>query len=255
MQNYDKTLRALQIELIKMQHWIKETGYRLVILFEGRDTAGKGGAIQRFIEHMNPRGARVVALNKPSDSERTQWYFQRYIQHLPSAGEIVLFDRSWYNRAGVEPVMGFCTDAEYQLFLRQTPEFEHMLVTSGVHLIKFWFSISQKVQAKRLKKRETDPLKQWKLTPIDRAAQTHWEAYTQAKEIMFSHTHRTWAPWTIVQSNIKRQARINAIRHVLNEVPYDNKLQGSFLEIESNIVSLPGSPKVTAPVDFSGPMG
>jgi polyphosphate kinase 2 len=220
---YEKQKYRLQVELLKLQAWVKETGQRVVILFEGRDAAGKGGTIKRFMEHLNPRGARVVALEKPSDVERGQWYFQRYIQHLPTAGEIVLFDRSWYNRAGVERVMGFCTPAEYDEFLRQAPEFERQLVRSGVHLFKFWFSVSRAEQRRRFKEREAHPLKQWKLSPIDKASLDKWDDYTRAKEAMFLHCDTSDAPWTVVKSDCKKRARLNAMRYVLHRLPYTRK--------------------------------
>ena len=221
--NYEKQKYHLQVELLKLQAWVKETGQKVVILFEGRDAAGKGGTIKRFMEHLNPRGAHVVALEKPSDNERGQWYFQRYVQHLPTAGEIALFDRSWYNRAGVERVMGFCTDAEYEEFMRQTPEFERTLVRSGVHLIKFWFSVSRPEQRRRFKERETHPLKQWKLSPIDLASLDKWDDYTKAKEAMFFHTDTADAPWTVIKSDCKKRARLNALRYILHKLPYTNK--------------------------------
>ena len=220
---YEKEKFRLQVELLKLQAWVKETGQRVVILFEGRDAAGKGGAIKRFMEHLNPRGARVVALEKPSDNERGQWYFQRYVQHLPTRGEIVLFDRSWYNRAGVERVMGFCSDAEYTEFMRQAPEFERHLVRSGVHVIKFWFSVSRKEQRRRFKEREGHPLKQWKLSPIDLASLDKWDDYTRGKEAMFFETDTADAPWTVIKSDCKKRARLNAMRYVLHKLPYDNK--------------------------------
>ena len=220
---YEKQKYLLQVELLKLQAWVKESGERVVILFEGRDAAGKGGAIKRFMEHLNPRGARVVALEKPTDQERGQWYFQRYVQHLPTAGEIVLFDRSWYNRAGVEHVMGFCTDDEYAEFMRQAPEFEAHLVRSGVHLVKFWFSVSRHEQRRRFKERERHPLKQWKLSPIDMASLDKWNDYTLAKEDMFLHTDTSAAPWTVVKSDCKKRARLNAMRYVLHKLPYANK--------------------------------
>ncbi|HMV93706.1 MAG TPA: polyphosphate kinase 2 [Thauera aminoaromatica] len=220
---YEKQKYRLQVELLKLQAWVKETGQRVVILFEGRDAAGKGGTIKRFMEHLNPRGARVVALEKPSELERGQWYFQRYIQHLPTAGEIVLFDRSWYNRAGVERVMGFCTPDEYNEFMRQVPEFERNLVRSGIHLIKFWFSVSREEQRRRFKERESHPLKQWKLSPIDLASLDKWDEYTKAKEAMFFYTDTADAPWTVVKSDCKKRARLNALRYVLHKLPYNNK--------------------------------
>jgi polyphosphate kinase len=221
--SYEREKFKLQVELLKLQAWVKETGQRVVILFEGRDAAGKGGTIKRFMEHLNPRGARVVALEKPSEIERGQWYFQRYVQHLPTRGEIVMFDRSWYNRAGVERVMGFCTDAEYTEFMRQAPEFERNLVRSGVHLIKFWFSVSQSEQRRRFKEREAHPLKQWKLSPIDKASLDKWDDYTRAKEGMFFETDTADAPWTVIKSDCKKRARLNAMRYVLHMLPYGNK--------------------------------
>jgi polyphosphate kinase 2 len=221
--SYEREKFRLQVELLKFQQWVRKTGQKLVILFEGRDAAGKGGTIKRFMEHLNPRGARVVALEKPSVSERGQWYFQRYVQHLPTAGEIVMFDRSWYNRAGVERVMGFCADAEYAEFLRQTPEFERNLVRSGVHLFKFWFSVSREEQARRFVERERHPLKQWKLSPIDLASLDKWDDYTKAKEAMFAATDTADAPWTVIKSDCKKRARINAMRYILHHLPYENR--------------------------------
>jgi polyphosphate kinase 2 len=220
---YETQKYQLQVELLKLQNWAKETGQRIVILFEGRDAAGKGGAIKRFMEHLNPRGARLVALEKPTDTERGQWYFQRYVQHLPTSGEIVMFDRSWYNRAGVERVMGFCSEVEYQEFIRQAPLFERQLVSSGVHLIKFWFSVSSKEQRRRFKERELHPLKQWKLSPIDLASLDKWNDYTKAKEAMFFETDTADAPWTVIKSDCKKRARLNAMRYVLHKLPYANK--------------------------------
>jgi polyphosphate kinase len=220
---YEQQKYLLQVELLKLQAWAKESGQRIVILFEGRDAAGKGGTIKRMMEHLNPRGSRVVALEKPSEVERGQWYFQRYVQHLPTAGEIVMFDRSWYNRAGVERVMGFCSDDEYQEFMRQAPQFERQLVRSGVHLIKFWFSVSRKEQRRRFKEREAHPLKQWKLSPIDLASLDKWEDYTKAKEAMFFETDTADAPWTVIKSDCKKRARVNAMRYVLQKLPYTNK--------------------------------
>ena len=220
---YEKQKYRLQVELLKLQAWVKETGQRLVILFEGRDAAGKGGTIKRLMENLNPRGARVVALEKPSDVERGQWYFQRYIAHLPTAGEIVMFDRSWYNRSGVERVMGFCSDAEYDEFLREAPEFERHLVRSGVRVFKFWFSVSRAEQRRRFKERKAHPLKQWKLSPIDLASLDKWDAYTLAKEAMFVHTDTSDSPWTVVKSDCKKRARLNAMRYLLHRLPYANK--------------------------------
>jgi polyphosphate kinase len=220
---YEREKYRLQVELLKLQVWVKESRQRVVILFEGRDAAGKGGAIKRFMEHLNPRGARVVALEKPTDSERGQWYFQRYVNHLPTAGEIVLFDRSWYNRAGVERVMGFCKPSEYEEFMRQTPDFERHLVRSGIHLIKFWFSVSREEQRRRFKEREAHPLKRWKLSPIDMASLDKWEEYTKAKEAMFFETDTADAPWTVIKSDCKKRARLNAMRYILHKLPYANK--------------------------------
>ncbi|NQW55081.1 MAG: polyphosphate kinase 2 [Rhodospirillales bacterium] len=221
--SYEKAKYGLQVELLKLQSWTKEQKQKVVILFEGRDAAGKGGAIKRFMEHLNPRGARVVALEKPSETERGQWYFQRYVQELPTAGEIVLFDRSWYNRAGVERVMGFCTDDDYREFVRQAPEFERNLTRSGLHLIKFWFSVSRDEQRRRFKERKVHPLKHWKLSPIDLASLDKWEEYTKAKESMFQHTDTADAPWTVIKSDCKKRARLNAMRYLLHRLPYDGK--------------------------------
>ena len=220
---YEKRKRELQIELLKMQLWVKETGQKVLIIFEGRDAAGKGGAIKRFNEHLNPRGARTVALEKPTDAEASQWYFQRYIQHLPSGGEIVMMDRSWYNRAGVERVMGYCTAQQYLEFMREAPELERMLVNSGIHIIKFWFSVSRNEQLNRFATRETDPVRRWKLSPTDLASLDKWDDYTMAKEAMFFYTHTADSPWTVVKSNDKKRARLEAIRHVLHTLPYPNK--------------------------------
>ncbi|MFO0912914.1 MAG: polyphosphate kinase 2 [Pirellulales bacterium] len=220
---YEKQKYRLQVELLKLQAWVKGTGQKVIVLFEGRDAAGKGGTIKRFMEHMNPRGARVVALEKPTELERGQWYFQRYVQHLPTAGEIVLFDRSWYNRAGVERVMGFCTPDEYSEFMRQVPEFERNLARSGVHLIKFWFSVSRKEQRRRFRERESHPLKQWKLSPVDLASLDKWDDYTKAKEAMFFYTDTADAPWTVIKSDCKKRARLNAMRYALHKLPYANK--------------------------------
>lgn len=220
---YEKTKYQLQVELLKLQAWVRETGQKVVILFEGRDAAGKGGTIKRFMEHLNPRGSRVIALEKPTDIEKGQWYFQRYIEHLPTSGEIVMFDRSWYNRAGVERVMGFCTDSEYDEFMRQAPEFERNLVRSGIHLVKFWFSVSRDEQRRRFKERRIHPLKQWKLSPIDLASLDKWDEYTAAKEAMFYHTDTAEAPWTVIKSDCKKRARLNAMRYVLHKLAYTNK--------------------------------
>jgi polyphosphate kinase len=220
---YDADKRLLQIELLKLQRWLKASGERLVILCEGRDAAGKGGTIKRFMEHLNPRGARVVALEKPSERESTQWYFQRYVQHLPAAGEFVLFDRSWYNRTGVERVMGFATPAEYDRFVEQVPLFERMLVDDGMHLVKFWFSVTRAEQRTRFLIRQIDPVRQWKLSPMDLASLDRWDDYTAAKEAMFSKTDTDFAPWTVVKTNDKKRARLAAMRHVLARFDYDDK--------------------------------
>ncbi|MCU1422483.1 MAG: ppk2 [Microbacteriaceae bacterium] len=220
---YEQHKRLLQIELLKLQNWVKAEGRRLVVVFEGRDAAGKGGTIKRFMEHLNPRGARTVALEKPSERESTQWYYQRYVQHLPAAGEIVMFDRSWYNRAGVERVMGFCTDAQYEEFMRQTPLFEQMLVSDGIDLVKFWFSVSADEQRTRFAIRQVDPVRQWKLSPMDIASLDKWGTYTAAKEAMFAATDTPAAPWTVVKSNDKKRARVEAMRHVLSLFDYANK--------------------------------
>lgn len=223
LESYYEHKFPLQIELVKMQNWVRETGERLVIVFEGRDAAGKGGTIRRFMEHLNPRGAKVVALEKPTEEEAGQWYFQRYVTHLPTRGEIALFDRSWYNRAGVEKVMEFCTEEEYQEFLRVTPQIERMWSSAGIRIIKLYFSVSQREQKRRFKRREKDPLKQWKLSPIDRASLHRWDDYTKAKELMFYHTHSERAPWYVIKSDDKMRARINSIRHVLHCIPYEGK--------------------------------
>ncbi len=220
---YEEIKQKLQIELLKMQGWVKETGQRIVILCEGRDAAGKGGTIKRIMEHLNPRGARVVALEKPSADELGQWYFQRYIKHMPTSGEIVLFDRSWYNRAGVERVMGFCKPAEYLEFMRQAPDVERMLVRSGIKLFKLWFSVSRNEQFRRFQSRKKDPLKQWKLSPIDMASLDKWDSYTEAKEAMFFYTDTADAPWTVVKSDCKKRARLNAMKFLLNSLDYDKK--------------------------------
>ena len=233
---YESQKYQLQVELLKLQNWAKETGQRIVILFEGRDAAGKGGAIKRFMEHLNPRGARLVALEKPTDTERGQWYFQRYVQHLPTSGEIVMFDRSWYNRAGVERVMGFCSEQEYQEFIRQAPLFERQLVSSGVHLIKFWFSVSAKEQRRRFTERELHPLKQWKLSPIDLASLDKWSDYTKAKEAMFFETDTADAPWTVIKSDCKKRARLNAMRYVLHKLPYANKDLTNIVTLDNLLV-------------------
>jgi polyphosphate kinase 2 len=233
---YEHEKRRLQIQLLKLQGWVKDTGQQLVVLCEGRDAAGKGGTIKRFTEHLNPRGARVVALDKPSEREQTQWYFQRYVAHLPAAGEIVLFDRSWYNRAGVERVMGYCTDEQYQRFMRQAPEFERMLVDSGIHLVKFWFSVSRREQRTRFIVRRIDPVRQWKLSPTDLASLDRWDDYTAAKEAMFAATDTDHAPWTVIKSNDKKRARLEALRCVLSALPYEGKDEAVVGTPDPNIV-------------------
>ncbi len=235
---YEIEKRLLQIELLKMQQWVKDTGQRVVIVFEGRDAAGKGGTIKRFMEHLNPRGAQVIALEKPSERERTQWYFQRYIQHLPSAGDIVMFDRSWYNRAVVERVMGFCSQDEYEEFMLQAPEFERMLVRDGITLIKFWFSVSRREQITRFTIRRIDPVRQWKLSPMDLASLDRWEKYTDAKEAMFAYTDTKWAPWMVVRSNDKKRGRLEAMRFLLDKLDYPDK--------DDDIVGVP-DPNIVGP--------
>ncbi|TCC25223.1 polyphosphate kinase 2 [Kribbella speibonae] len=220
---YDRDKRLLQIELLKLQYWVKRSKQRLVIVFEGRDAAGKGGTIKRFMEHLNPRGASIVALEKPTEREQTQWYFQRYVAHLPAAGEMTLFDRSWYNRACVEHVMGYCSREQYEEFMRQAPEFERMLVRSGILLVKLWFSVSQAEQQTRFTIRQIDPVRQWKLSPTDLASLDKWQAYTEAKEAMFHYTDTPHAPWTVVKSNDKKRARLEAMRHVLSLYDYTDK--------------------------------
>ena len=233
---YEKELTLLQIELLKFQNHVKDKGLKVLMIFEGRDAAGKGGTIKRITEHLNPRGARVVALEKPSDTEKTQWYFQRYSQHLPSAGEIVLFDRSWYNRGGVEPVMGFCSSEEHHEFLREVPQFEDMLVKSGIILLKFYFSVSKKEQSVRFKKRETDPLKQYKLSPVDKESQKLWDKYTIAKFSMLMASNSEASPWTIVRSDNKKAARLNCIRHILNRVDFPDQLKSSSLDEDKQVI-------------------
>jgi len=222
---YEARKQELQIELLKVQNWVKDTGQRVLCIFEGRDAAGKGGTIKRFTEHLNPRGARVVALEKPTEEERGQWYFQRYVEQLPTKGEIVFFDRSWYNRAGVERVMGFCSPAEYMEFMRQVPEFERMLVRSGIRLFKFWFSVSREEQLYRFRSRQNDPLKHWKLSPVDVESLDRWDEYSEAKESMFFYTHTADAPWTVVRSDDKKRARVNCMRNFLTNMPYPGKDQ------------------------------
>lgn len=234
--DYEKELVRLQVELLKFQNHVKEKGLKVLMIFEGRDAAGKGGTIKRITEHLNPRGARIVALEKPSDQERTQWYFQRYTKHLPSAGEMVFFDRSWYNRSMVEPVMGFCTEREHHKFLKDAPEFEKMILDEDIKIFKFYFSVSKKEQARRFKARETDPLKQYKLSPVDKESQKLWNEYSLAKFMMLSATHTDVAPWTIVKSDDKRRARINCIKHILNFVDYPNKIDAKEIVVDKEIV-------------------
>ncbi|MGK5083886.1 polyphosphate kinase 2 [Bdellovibrionota bacterium FG-1] len=235
-EQYETLMLDLQIELLKMQNWVKQTGQKVVVIFEGRDAAGKGGTIKRFNEHLNPRSAIVVALEKPSDREKGQWYFQRYISRLPAAGEIVFLDRSWYNRAGVERVMGFCTPEEHLEFLRQAPELERMLVNSGIRLFKFWFSVSREEQRKRFDERQNDPLKQWKLSPIDLASLNKWDDYTRAKEEMFFYTDTADAPWTVIRADDKKRARINCIRWVLSHLQYDEKSEKRVGKVDTRII-------------------
>ncbi len=235
---YEQELRSLQIELIKFQRWVQDTGKRIAILFEGRDAAGKGGTIRRFVEHLNPRALRVVALPKPNEEERGQWYFQRYIRQLPNKGELVFFDRSWYNRAVVEPVNDFCAPDEYERYMRQVPEFEHMLYEDGVSIVKFWFSISKKEQLRRIKARRENPLKHWKLSPVDDRAQELWDNYTDYKERMFSRTHTAFSPWIIVRANKKKGARLESIRYLLSSFDYAGKTEATtMLEPDPNIVT------------------
>ena len=237
---YEERKRELQVELLKFQAWVKDTGQKVVLIFEGRDAAGKGGSIKRFMEHLNPRGARVVALEKPTERERSQWYFQRYVEHLPAAGEIVFMDRSWYNRAGVERVMGYCSPAEYHEFMRSAPEFERMLVQSGITLIKFWFSVGEAEQRRRFTERKSDPVKRWKLSPTDLASLDKWQEYTEAKEAMFFYTDTAHAPWTVIKSNDKKRARIEAMKWVLRHFDYPGKDSKLIGQADSLII---GSPK------------
>ena len=233
---YEKELARLQVELLKFQNHVKDKGLKVLMIFEGRDAAGKGGTIKRITEHLNPRGARVVALEKPSDKETSQWYFQRYAKHLPSAGEIVLFDRSWYNRSMVEPVMGFCTERQHHKFLKDAPEFEKMIVDEEILIFKFYFSVSKDEQARRFKARETDPLKQYKLSPVDKESQRLWNEYSLAKFMMLSATHTEDAPWTIVKSDDKKRARINCIKHILNFVDYPDKISKKDIKVDCDII-------------------
>ncbi|MBP5855538.1 polyphosphate kinase 2 [Marivibrio halodurans] len=238
---YHRELKRLQVELVKLQHWVQGRGLKLVVLFEGRDAAGKGGAIKRVSEHLNPRICRIAALGTPTERERTQWYFQRYVAELPAAGEIVLFDRSWYNRAGVERVMGFCTEEEYREFLRDCPEFERMLVRSGIILVKYWFSVSEAEQERRLRARLADPAKRWKLSRIDLEARKHWDDYSEAKDSMFAHTDIRQAPWYVVDAEDKKRARLNCIRHLLSLIPYEDEMPAP--------LKLPPRPKGRRPLE------
>ncbi len=233
---YEQELEKLQIELLKFQNYVKEKGLKVLMIFEGRDAAGKGGTIKRITEHLNPRGARIVALPKPSDQERSQWYFQRYVAHLPSAGEIVLFDRSWYNRAMVEPVMGFCSEREHHKFLRDAPQFEKMIAEEEIKIFKFYFSVTKEEQARRFAKREQDPLKQYKLSDVDLKAQNLWDEYALAKYMMLSATHTDVSPWTVVKSDNKKRARINTIKHILNFVDYPNKIDNAQIEVDKDVI-------------------
>ena len=234
--DYEAELIKLQVELLKLQNHVKAKGLKILMIFEGRDAAGKGGTIKRITEHLNPRGARVVALEKPSDKELSQWYFQRYVTHLPAAGEMVFFDRSWYNRSMVEPVMGFCTEREHHKFLKDAPKFERMIIDENIKIFKFYFSVSKNEQAKRFKNRKTDPLKQYKLSPVDKESQRLWDEYSLAKFMMLSATHTEAAPWTIVKSDNKKKARINAIKHILNFVDYPNKIDAHEIKVDENII-------------------
>ena len=236
---YEYLKRPLQVELVKLQNWVKSVGEHIIIVFEGRDAAGKGGTIKRFTEHLNPRGATVVALTKPSERESTQWYFQRYVPHLPAAGEIVMFDRSWYNRAGVERVMDFTTQPDYEEFMREAPDFEHMLIHSGLHLTKFWFSVTQSEQRTRFIIRRIDPVRQWKLSPMDIESLDKWDEYTEAKEAMFHYTDTPWAPWTVVKSNDKKRARLEAIKHVLRKFDYEGKDESAIGEPDKLLIGPP----------------
>lgn len=233
---YEDQKRALQVELLKMQRWVQESGERIVLLFEGRDAAGKGGTIKRFMEHLNPRSARVVALSKPTEAEQGQWYFQRYVEQLPTRGELVFFDRSWYNRAVVEPVMGFCTQSQHHAFLRQVPLFENLIIDDGIRLFKFWFSVSREEQFRRFKSRETDALKQWKLSPVDTKGLALWDAYTEAKKSMFMATDTRFSPWTVIKSDDKKRARLACMRYVLHKLPYTNKDVAVTLEPDNQVL-------------------
>lgn len=239
---YEREINLLHRELVKMQYWLQESGERVMVLFEGRDAAGKGGTIKSILQNLNPRYVRGVALPKPSDVERGQWYFQRYVEHFPTAGEMVLFDRSWYNRAGVEPVMGFCTPEQHAKFLKETPPFEKLITGEGIHLFKIWLTIGQEMQLKRFHDRRHDPVKVWKLSPVDIKALEKWDAYSQARNTMFDATHTRHAPWTIVRSNDKRRARLNVIRKILMALPYEGRDPKVIGSIDPSIVSEPGKP-------------
>ena len=238
-EEYEARKAELQVELLKLQKWVSDTGERIVMIFEGRDAGGKGGTIKRFMEHMNPRQAHVIALTIPSAREQGEWYFQRYIKTLPTKGEMALYDRSWYNRGVVEPVMGFCTPEQHKLFLKQAPIFEKMLVEDGVRLYKFWFSVSREEQFRRFKSRETDKLKQWKLSPVDQDGLKRWDDFTKAKNMMFEKTDVPWAPWTVIRSDGKKRARINCMRYVLNSLPYEGK---------NKKIAIPADPKIVGSV-------
>ena len=237
---YEETLEKLQVELVKVQFWLQETGHRIISVFEGRDAAGKGGSIHVTRAYLNPRTARIVALNKPTETERGQWYYQRYVANFPTAGEFVMFDRSWYNRAGVEPVMGFCSDEQYEDFLNETPHFEKMVITEGIHFFKFWLSIGREMQIKRFHDRRHDPLKVWKLSPMDIAALNRWDDYSEKRDRMLKETHTDRAPWTVILSNDKRRARINLVRHMLQKLDYTGKDEKVIGEIDDKIL-MPGS--------------
>ncbi len=253
---YEAELARLQDELVKLKQWVKTNGLKVVVIFEGRDAAGKGGVIKRITEHLNPRVCRVVALGTPTEREKTQWYFQRYVPHLPAAGEIVLFDRSWYNRAGVERVMGFCSDEEYQEFMRTCPEFERMLIRSGIILLKYWFSVSDEEQERRFQSRLNEPKKRWKLSPMDIESRNRWVEYSRAKDAMFAHTDTKQAPWYVVNSDIKKHARLNCIKHLLDTIPYEDltpePIELGPREINTNYVRPPISDQSFVPEHYDG---
>lgn len=234
--DYERGKRRLQIELLKLQHHVREQGLKVLLVFEGRDAAGKGGTIKRFMEHLNPRAARVVALEKPTDREKNQWYFQRYFAHLPTAGEMVFFDRSWYNRAVVEPVMGFCTESEHHRFLQEAPQLENMMIQNGIILFKFWFSVSREEQLRRFTSRAKDKLKQWKLSPVDLESLGRWDEYTRAKKSMFMATDTSYSPWTVIRSDCKKRARLNTLCYVLDKIDYPNKNQEVLSHLDPKII-------------------